>query len=97
MSHIPEQWEKEYIADDIVIAQSGNAHVIGIIPLASQNAEDNANLFLAAPDLLEACELALHILLEQIEIVCGVGFPISKGDRDDIDKLRAAIAKAKGK
>lgn len=47
-----------------------------------------AHLFAAAPDLLKACEAALH-LLEQCECAPSV-------ETEVVEPLRAAIAKAEG-
>ena len=51
----------------------------------------NANLILAAPDLLEACEAAL----ENDEI--SEGFGARNMEEDLRNQLRAAIAKARGR
>lgn len=53
--------------------------------------ESNAHLIVAAPDLLEASEAVVSIL-DAVRHTVGLG----KNQIARIDKLRAAIAKAKG-
>lgn len=61
------------------------------------NAESNARLIAAAPDLIKAAEFALLNLMRNLhsEEVCGQPF-MGDDEHEAIAILRAAIAKAKG-
>lgn len=71
----------------IVIAADG-PEVVCEIPLDSKRAAGNYSLIAAAPDLLEAAEAAFKAVDDMsFTPVCMI---------EALDKLRAAIAKAKG-
>ncbi len=110
MSHTPGPWkiDNHPVMDDdgipVICIWGPDGEGFGRVGMAyaecgyEDDLLDNALAQAAAPELLEACELAEKILSEQIEIVCGAGWSknITEKDREDIYKLRSAIAKAKG-
>lgn len=57
------------------------------ILIASQLTQEAAQLFAAAPSLLEACELALDHMQQRIE---------SMGDEEDCEFIQGAIDEANG-
>jgi len=68
----------------VVVDQRGNAIAFDV------DGEENANLFTAAPDLLAACEYAL-------DAMSGPNGPEpTMAEKMAMDRLRAAIAKARG-
>lgn len=103
MSHTPGPWEVEIHANGCVFITSPNTsssggdiadlyHTIldafdGQQIVTKQNAEANAHLIAAAPDLLEACEEAVEQLWHLAK---------DKQTNPWVKQLRAAIAKAKG-
>lgn len=66
-------------------------------PADPAEAEANAHLVTAAPDLLAACDDALGFVRFALEFVGGAAFPYLNESVESLrDNLSAAIAKAKG-
>ena len=87
MSATPSQWK---VFAGTIILDSWGDHVICTTPESIDRFEetrDNARLIAAAPDLLEACKMALGTLEAE---------PVEIRKPMNISILRAAIAKAEG-
>lgn len=85
MTHTPGPWRIGPKHKDGTFAiHAGKASVVHCTPFGSSNghAEANARLIAAAPELLEACK-AIFDYYDEDDLMVG-----------DIEKLRAAIAKA---
>ena len=89
--HTPGPWKTEqrttkgeFVTETHIVASDGS-HIAEVSPC---QIEENARLIAAAPDLLGACNAAL-VAIDSIMP------PEERGDSAS-DKLRAAIARAKG-
>lgn len=82
-------------ADQRIIGEA----ICRISPLTFIDAQDNARLWAAAPDLLAACELGLE-LLDTLREDEGIGRLLAPGKKDLYrgisEQMRDAIAKARG-
>jgi hypothetical protein len=93
--HTPGPWKTSFLDDTRIEDKNGSdvAMALGEYSTESDRMEANARLIAAAPDLLEAAKSA-WMLIEQInefgKCVDGQTFDLA------YDKVKAAIAKAKG-
>jgi hypothetical protein len=96
--HTPGPWRvKEYRRHSEAVIVNAAGDELATIDLACMpGAVADANLFAAAPDLLEACEA----FRAGTECLCCGGFPWCDHDTDKprhlADAIRAAIKKARG-
>ena len=81
------KWEKVYILGEFRVMVHGGRTLARFGP--SLEDEDNARLFVSAPDLLEACKAMVSCL----DNLTSTDFTVG-GDRPCRLKLEAAIAKA---
>lgn len=89
-AHTPGPWVVERADDAYCIANVGNLVIIpGGGKVKHDNAEADARLISAAPDLLEALEM---IVAEADSYTARTGKPVYNW----LDQARAAIAKARG-
>jgi hypothetical protein len=88
MKHTPGPWEIEGEGQDVVgiLAMGHNHFIAKLSGWATEIQDANARLIAAAPDLLEACKVALSIIEAEQE-ACGIY-------RAHTEIIRAAIAKA---
>lgn len=92
MSHTPRPWQINGI--EIHAVEQGapdGLRRIAVIDQQNKQRYDNARLIVAAPDLLEACKLALDYLIYEGER------PRPITAQETGDSLKQAISKAKGK
>lgn len=91
-AHTPGPWKIEW--QNIVTEHPADIGIVVIYGNIGQPVEANARLIAAAPELLQACKLALHII--QLEIYnSGLGEPHQQLKRD-VTQITDAITKATG-
>ena len=90
MSHTPGPWMLSRGAQGDAFAVEGPTRTVAHVKLARE-AEANAYLLAAAPDLLEALKLAedyMHLWMEH---------NTGSTELNDLERIEAAIAKAEGR
>lgn len=112
MKHTPKPWVEyrktsiyryigsapvDAVASGVPTAQQGEMAVMPVCRVEQDMyAEANANLIIAAPDLLAACQLMMQKIDACEQEMLNEGLQPSTEERTEIATIRAAIAKATG-
>lgn len=88
--HTPGPWQANKWAPGYSISAPDSQYTVCNLSDCN-NAEANARLIAAAPDMLEACQQIIND--SDMDAIHGAGRSVT---HDAIDKVRAAIAKARG-
>lgn len=88
-------WYSNYVIDTMIRIYPRYSHQDGVTPPAVDEAEANARLIAAAPELLEALQdLVLH--LDNVRSLLLVKYATASGKSDAYLHAQAVIAKATG-
>lgn len=101
MKHTPGPWKLDH--DVIVSIENKNGDWPTVCKRDEHSVIDsyvqwtkNAHLIAAAPEMLEALEVAQHIIEKLIPLQKKYGVGIGRQEQMDLDLINKAIAKAKG-